>query len=1060
MGSKIQKHLLSIILILTLVIGILPITGGAQESTVTEQIEHGFIPIANKTELRQIENMQSNTFGAGTAYEKTYTGGLDKKYILVSNIDLSGENFVPIGYNDVDDTVEDFVGTFDGNGYTVSNLTIDREKELQGLFSKLGNGAVVENININGATLKTDSRTGVIAGQAEGSVIRDSSITNVNFDFNDSDKIRNCIGGFVGKSYNAEYKNLKLNEFYMINDNGKGPWNMRMNIGGITGFLDSGSIVDVNVDNIKIHAAADNVLETGAYYIVMRVGGVAGEIQNSSTKEMTVDNCTVTDLDFKFGMDGGTSPSGGLIGMVGGPVDYEIKSDIFIKNSSVAGNVLGTPGGLGITYFGGFIGYAGSVVSTKINVFLENCNSSVMVKDILTDFSYSDTATSHGTGGFASNLNYVKAVNCSAAGSLDSGALVGTGGFAGHISNSSIEGCSASGDVLGYFNLSGFAMFVNNSNIKQCYATGDIKKATDGISTLNLSGGFVCWINGNSTITDCYYTGDIGDEDSYMIGGFAYRLGGTVTNTYTSGVVKGNSRYAFACTDTDAVTSSYWNTTANPDISATPEGKGDIHGVSYDNMKKKETFVNWNISDKNERAATIWKIEEGVKTPYFTPKQSSDAMLINLTISSGTLSPVFTKEVCEYNTSVVNNVQFVTLTPTVSNENAIVFVDGKEVISNSASDEIALVIGSNCITVEVIAQDGTKKQYFVTVVREAPEEGKGNINGVLTNDVKPDPEKLKDVTVTVKHGEEVLDQTVTNSLGEYSFTDIEYGIYSLVATKGGQTVTKIIKVSNATENGDMVLPMGQKNTVVETKPNTPPIAVEGLNHLFSAPAVSDPVKGVTQADLDAVTSGGKVEIKLTAEKKKESDVAEDAAKLKILTGTGKEFILIDLTVTKKINDNDPVRLTELSDVVEIVLEIPNDLKDKTALSVLRVHDKNAEVLSSSETDDEYFRVEGNYIHIFVKKFSTYAIAFDKVGGEIVPGTGDIINTDLPEKNNDEINHEINNEMNENPNTEDTNGYLLLVSGLALLSLMGVILIGCKKSKHERLKNKFLNNIVE
>ena len=43
--------------------------------------------------------MQSNTFGAGTAYEKTYTGGLDKKYILVSNIDLSGENFVPIGYN-------------------------------------------------------------------------------------------------------------------------------------------------------------------------------------------------------------------------------------------------------------------------------------------------------------------------------------------------------------------------------------------------------------------------------------------------------------------------------------------------------------------------------------------------------------------------------------------------------------------------------------------------------------------------------------------------------------------------------------------------------------------------------------------------------------------------------------------------------------------------------------------------------------------------------------------------------------------------------------------------
>ena len=114
--------------------------------------------------------------------------------------------------------------------------------------------------------------------------------------------------------------------------------------------------------------------------------------------------------------------------------------------------------------------------------------------------------------------------------------------------------------------------------------------------------------------------------------------------------------------------------------------------------------------------------------------QSTDATLSALSASSSTSASgsfsalsigTFASGTTSYSVSVANSRTHVKLTPTVNESNATVKV-GKgssltTVNSGTASGAIALTVGSNAITVEVTAQDGTTTQtYTVTVTRLAP----------------------------------------------------------------------------------------------------------------------------------------------------------------------------------------------------------------------------------------------------------------------------------------------------------------------------------------------------
>jgi len=123
--------------------------------------------------------------------------------------------------------------------------------------------------------------------------------------------------------------------------------------------------------------------------------------------------------------------------------------------------------------------------------------------------------------------------------------------------------------------------------------------------------------------------------------------------------------------------------------------------------------------------------EEGSGTATVNIKVSSiNAGLAKLSLNPGILSPVFATGVNSYTAGVKNGVGSTTVTPTTTDPNATVTVNGTAVTSGSASGPIRLNVGANTINVKVTAQDGiTTQTYTVTVTRAgAPIDG---LSGLL-----------------------------------------------------------------------------------------------------------------------------------------------------------------------------------------------------------------------------------------------------------------------------------------------------------------------------------------
>jgi uncharacterized repeat protein (TIGR02543 family) len=99
---------------------------------------------------------------------------------------------------------------------------------------------------------------------------------------------------------------------------------------------------------------------------------------------------------------------------------------------------------------------------------------------------------------------------------------------------------------------------------------------------------------------------------------------------------------------------------------------------------------------------------------------STNARLSAITLSSGTLSPNFATGTFAYIASVANTTTSLTVTPTRTQANATIAVNGIAVTSGLPSGSINLAIGANTITVLVTAQDGlTTATYTLTVTRAA-----------------------------------------------------------------------------------------------------------------------------------------------------------------------------------------------------------------------------------------------------------------------------------------------------------------------------------------------------
>lgn len=97
-----------------------------------------------------------------------------------------------------------------------------------------------------------------------------------------------------------------------------------------------------------------------------------------------------------------------------------------------------------------------------------------------------------------------------------------------------------------------------------------------------------------------------------------------------------------------------------------------------------------------------------------------NADLRQLSIAEGVLSPVFAREITEYEASVSHDVYHVTVTADVYDSRSTLFINGALVQSGTSSAPIPVKVGQNAIKVEVLAHDGITRKAYTILVRSAP----------------------------------------------------------------------------------------------------------------------------------------------------------------------------------------------------------------------------------------------------------------------------------------------------------------------------------------------------
>ena len=254
-------------------------------SRIIDNNNNGLIDIATPTEFNNIRHNLDATSYKTSSTAAGFTRGCPNNicngYELTANIDLSSfTNWTPIGT---------FTAIFDGNDYTISNLTIDRDSSDNiGLFS-IVSGATISNLKLATVSITGAGNGGALVGQATGT----TALSNIEL-----------IGDANQTASNPE-----------ITGNGA-------NVGGLVGSF-SGTISDASSSLTVRGGASDSNDNTGGL-----VGNLAGggSIKNSNSS-------------------GSVSSSGGA-GVVGGLVGQNYGA---ISNSWASGNVFsGDPDGGGL----------------------------------------------------------------------------------------------------------------------------------------------------------------------------------------------------------------------------------------------------------------------------------------------------------------------------------------------------------------------------------------------------------------------------------------------------------------------------------------------------------------------------------------------------------------------------------------------------------------------------------------------------------------------------------------------------------------------------------------
>ncbi|MBL8096565.1 MAG: cadherin-like beta sandwich domain-containing protein [Anaerolineales bacterium] len=186
---------------------------------------------------------------------------------------------------------------------------------------------------------------------------------------------------------------------------------------------------------------------------------------------------------------------------------------------------------------------------------------------------------------------------------------------------------------------------------------------------------------------------------------------------------------------------------------------------------------------------------------------SADADLTNLALSAGTLTPSFAAATTSYTATVANGVTSLTVTPTASDANATITVNGTTVASGAASGAIALSVGANTITTVVTAEDGTTTKTYTVTLTRAAQSTNADLTSLVLNTASLTPSfdpATTSYTATVPYA--TTSQTVTptasdaNATITVNGTTVASGATSgaIALSVGANTITTVVTAEDGT----------------------------------------------------------------------------------------------------------------------------------------------------------------------------------------------------------------------------------------------------------------------
>ena len=190
-----------------------------------------------------------------------------------------------------------------------------------------------------------------------------------------------------------------------------------------------------------------------------------------------------------------------------------------------------------------------------------------------------------------------------------------------------------------------------------------------------------------------------------------------------------------------SVTTSYSVSVANSvsETTVTPavNHSGATYVIKLDGAEDSDSTVSLAVG-KNVITVEVTAEDGSTKQTYTVnvtraEPPSTDATLSGLTLSSVDIG-TFASATTSYSASVANSVSEITVTPTVNDSGAsyVIKLGG----ATDADGTVALAVGSNTITVEVTAEDGTSKStYTVTVTRADPPSTDATLSGLTLSGV-------------------------------------------------------------------------------------------------------------------------------------------------------------------------------------------------------------------------------------------------------------------------------------------------------------------------------------